>query len=371
MKKNKSIIIVSPFVAHYRAELFSFLSKIPLDITIASDFRVHPKIKNLDTSQIRKIGKNFKLASLKNLYFNDIVLYQKGLLKIVSDKNTVNVLAVGNVYNLSIWFILFFKKCLKINVTLWTHGNLCNNRNIKHKIKNFMYSKADKVIFYEERSRSFFKNDYPEKNTSVCYNSFNYFEFKGLRHIHHERSERINQQQEYFCFIGRLTKEKKLIQILEALNYIQNIKKLNIGFVFVGSGPEKQTLQRRVKSYNLKNIDFVPAIYDSVELRRICIYSKGMVSPGNVGLTAITALSCGIPVITHNNFCNQMPEVGALIKDKTGYFFEENDFLDLSNNLISLSSLKFKYSDLCYKVLDINYNPDNQSYRLIEHYLNL
>ena len=371
IKSSDSVLIVSPIIAHYREELFSSVSNLLENITIASDFRVHPQITNLNTSQLLKIDNNFKFVSLKNLYFNDIVLFQKGLFKLLNDKKTVNVLAVGNVYNLSLWLSLILKKFLKINITLWTHGNLCNKRNIKYRIKNFMYSKADKVVFYEERSRSFFKNEYPDKNTSVCYNSFKYAKFKGLRHIHHKRSNRINHQQEYFCFIGRLTKQKKLIQILDSLNYIQNIKKLNIGFVFVGSGPEEQILQRLVKNYNLINIDFIPAIYDSDELHHICIHSKGMVSPGNVGLTAITALSCGIPVITHNNFCNQMPEVGALIKDKTGYFFKENDFLDLSNKLISLSNLKFEYSDLCYEILDSKYNPDKQSYRLLEQYLNI
>jgi glycosyltransferase involved in cell wall biosynthesis len=371
MNKDTQVLIVCPMIAHYREELFSSISSIFSNVTIASDFRIHPKIKNLNISQLSQIDATFKFVSLKNLYFNDLVFYQKGLLKIVSDKKIVNVLAVGNVNNLTTWLILIFKKFLKINVTLWTHGNLCDKRNIKYRIKNFMFSKADKVVFYEKRSESIFKKDYQEKITSVCYNSYKYAEFKKLRHINFKRSNKINHQQEYFCFIGRLTEQKKLTQILNSLNYIQNIKKLNIGFVFVGSGPEKQILETQVKNYNLINIDFIPAIYDSDELHQICIHSKGMVSPGNVGLTAITALSCGIPVITHDNFCNQMPEVGSLIKDKTGYFFKENDFLDLSNKLISLSNSEFEHRDLCYEILDSKYNPKKQSYRLLKQYLNI
>ena len=178
MNKDTQVLIVCPMIAHYREELFSSISSIFSNVTIASDFRIHPKIKNLNISQLFQIDATFKFVSLKNLYYNDLVFYQKGLLKIVSDKKIVNVLAVGNVYNLTTWLILIFKKFLKINVTLWTHGNLCDKRNIKYRIKNFMFSKADKVVFYEKRSESIFKKDYQEKITSVCYNSYKYAELK-------------------------------------------------------------------------------------------------------------------------------------------------------------------------------------------------
>ena len=44
------------------------------------------------------------------------------------------------------------------------------------------------------------------------------------------------------------------------------------------------------------------------------------VSPGNVGLTAIHSLSYGTPVLTHNNFNNQMPEVESIQPGFNGYF---------------------------------------------------
>ena len=49
----------------------------------------------------------------------------------------------------------------------------------------------------------------------------------------------------------------------------------------------------------------------------------------NVGLTAIHSLSFGTPVLTHNNFDNQMPEVQAINEGENGGFFIENDLEDL------------------------------------------
>ena len=79
-----------------------------------------------------------------------------------------------------------------------------------------------------------------------------------------------------------------------------------MGFVFIGDGSEKNNLKIHCKKYKLKNIEFIESLYDSSEIHEICKFSKGLVSPGNVGLSAITALSCGIPVITHDNLCNQI-----------------------------------------------------------------
>ena len=67
IKSSDSVLIVSPIIAHYREELFSSVSNLLENITIASDFRVHPQITNLNTSQLLKIDNNFKFVSLKNL----------------------------------------------------------------------------------------------------------------------------------------------------------------------------------------------------------------------------------------------------------------------------------------------------------------
>ncbi len=55
--------------------------------------------------------------------------------------------------------------------------------------------------------------------------------------------------------------------------------------------------------------------------------------PGNVGLTAIHALSFGCPIITHNNFAYQNPEFEAIIPGITGDFFEMDNAKDLKNKI--------------------------------------
>ena len=83
-------------------------------------------------------------------------------------------------------------------------------------------------------------------------------------------------------------------------------------------------------------------------------------SPGNIGLTAIHSLTYGCPVITHDNFSNQMPEFESIIQGKTGDFFQENDVNSLadtiqkwlSQNLHSREAIR----QFAYQTIDTKWN---------------
>ena len=79
---------------------------------------------------------------------------------------------------------------------------------------------------------------------------------------------------------------------------------------------------------------YVGPLYDEATLGKFLYNADLCVSPGNVGLTAIHALTFGLPVISHDNYLAQMPEFEAITPGKTGMFFRENDSKDLYNKII-------------------------------------
>lgn len=78
----------------------------------------------------------------------------------------------------------------------------------------------------------------------------------------------------------------------------------------------KKCIRERVD----KNVWFYGSCYDE-QTNAELIYNADMcVAPGNVGLTAIHAMTFGCPVITHSDFKWQMPEFEAIHPGKTGDF---------------------------------------------------
>jgi glycosyltransferase involved in cell wall biosynthesis len=85
------------------------------------------------------------------------------------------------------------------------------------------------------------------------------------------------------------------------------------------------------------------------------------VAPGEVGLTAIQSLSFGVPVITHGDFSNQMPEAESVVHGITGWLFEKNsvDGLRLAMEA-ALSADIDVMRPACFGMVDNFFNPRKQ-----------
>jgi glycosyltransferase involved in cell wall biosynthesis len=165
-------------------------------------------------------------------------------------------------------------------------------------------------------------------------------------------------------YIGRLQKVKKIEMIIEA---IYNLKILGIecNLVIVGKEIEHLDLYNLISNYNLNNqIWFYGECYDEKKIAELIFNSDVCVSPGNVGLTAIHSLVYGTPVVTHDNFKNQMPEFEAIEDNITGSFFHENSMTHLMEKIKYWISKDSKSKTItrekCFRVIDELYNPFNQ-----------
>ena len=109
----------------------------------------------------------------------------------------------------------------------------------------------------------------------------------------------------------------------------------------------------------LSNINFLGPIYDEQILSELIFDSNVCVSPGNIGLTAMHSLSYGTPVITHNDFKNQMPEAEAITENINGLFFKKDNIEDLAEKILKSSEIKFD-KHIVRSVIDEKYNPNFQ-----------
>ena len=71
------------------------------------------------------------------------------------------------------------------------------------------------------------------------------------------------------------------------------------------------------------------------------------------------SLSYGTPVITHNDFKNQMPEAEAITENINGLFFKKDNIEDLAEKILKSSEIKFD-KHLVRSVIDEKFNPNFQ-----------
>jgi glycosyltransferase involved in cell wall biosynthesis len=276
---------------------------------------------------------------------------------------------------------MIYLKSIGKKVYLWTHGVTSTKNDLKWKIRKLFYSLSDGLFLYGNNARDIMiQNGYPEDKLTVIYNSLNHSEQIALRkEITSEKVAELradlfkDPNLPLIVFVGRLTPQKELNVILE-VGVILREQGMSINTLFIGDGPERERLENLMLKYELvASTHFYGPCYEERELSLLIGSSDICVSPGEVGLTAITALGYGTPVITHDDFNNQMPEYEAVIPGYNGELFEYNSIDDLVSKIKKWiknheHTPREEVRNKCYEIVDKYYNPDYQV-KIIEQIL--
>lgn len=361
---NKKICFFNRSSIHYRKNIYMLMDKELQCDFYFGDSRPG-KIEPISYDLLEHFKGEFHNVNIGPFY------WQKGALSLLKSEYT-DIITPGEPMCLSTWFLIIFARMFKKNIYTWTHGaygdeswykRIMMKWKIRHLKGLFLYGNYAKDILL--------KWGVPESKLHVIYNSLAYDEQLPLRLSMKENKfyeEHFNNSNKNIVFIGRLTTVKKLDQILRALALLKD-ENLNYNVTFVGDGSEKEKLIALANELGLKEVWFYGACYDEKQICEFLYNADLCVSPGNVGLTAMHAMSFGLPVISHNNFPMQMPEFEAIIDGETGTFFKENDVQSLADAIKRWDSTSNNREDIrqaCYKVIDEKYNPHKQV-ELLKH----
>ena len=132
---------------------------------------------------------------------------------------------------------------------------------------------------------------------------------------------------------GKNASDPKLCEMLLQAAKILHRQGTPVNVVLVGGG-NKQEIEQEIDALQLQGKVWLHGpCYDEGTNARLLYNAAVCASPGNVGLTAIHALTYGTPVVTHNNFATQMPEAEAITDGITGSLFTEDDAHDLARKI--------------------------------------
>jgi glycosyltransferase involved in cell wall biosynthesis len=345
--------------AHYRAPIYKLMDK-----ELGCDFFIGDEV----TLTIKKMNYNelsgFK-KELKNKYITRQIYWQKGAVETVFS-GYKNFIITGEPYCLSTWFILLLTKFTKKKTYLWTHGWYGKETKMKRILKKIYFGLSNHVLLYGNYARNLMiKKGIKAEKLHCIYNSLNYDAQLDIRKSLKKTDvfkKRFDNDYPVLCYVGRIQKVKRLDLLIESMVILRNNFQKPVNLVIVGKESEETNITEIVKTHYLENnVWFYGACYDESKLGEIFYNSNLCVSPGNVGLTAIHALTYGCPVLTHNNFSRQMPEFEVIVPGVTGDFFKENDVEHLAFKTNEWLSYHPIISDTmrneCYKTIDEKYNP--------------
>ena len=331
-------------------------------------------IKTIDISESKSYNEKGKYnwEFLKNIYFNDLLIYQVGLVsKLLRTSYDVYILS-GEAHSISNWIAVLICKARKKPLLIWGHGIYGNEKYLKKSIRHLFNRIADSHLVYGKRAGNLMiGSGISPDRIFIVYNSLDFhtqmkhYEERNIDALKLLKMKLFPVQSELpvIIFIGRLTREKKISYLLEVL-YRSSKKGHKYNCLIVGGGPESDNLKTMSDSLGISDlVCFYGPSYDELTNSNLIMLAECCVSPGNVGLTAIHSMSLGTPVITHGNMFNQGPEAEAVIHGETGLYFKEDDIDSLSDAIddLILNRKKLFMEVNCIRQIKKYWNPMKQS----------
>jgi glycosyltransferase involved in cell wall biosynthesis len=183
---------------------------------------------------------------------------------------------------------------------------------------------------------------------------------------HYESNARDPESPVKFLYVGRLSSEKGLYDLLEAFGRLREQipgARLDI----VGPGALADDLKRRARGLGVESAVVFLGTKSPDAIGRLLLESDAMVLPSYTepwGLVVNEALSYGCPVVV-SNICGCVPE---LVRDGvTGYSFPAGDVSALCAAMISVAQMsraRLAVAEQCLRVIE-QYTPERAASEIL------
>jgi glycosyltransferase involved in cell wall biosynthesis len=374
------VAVVCKLMPLYRLGLFQKLSDHHdnIEFFLFGDTKEQGGIKNIDWKYSKSNPRGtLNWIKTKNYFYKpELLLWQTGIIRRILFSNLKVFIFEGAASHFPIWIFALLCKLMGKKVFFWTHGFKEIDKGVKNQIRIIFFKYLpDALLLYGNMQKDLMiTQGFDSNRLFVIYNSLQTeLQFKIQNEIDYSfinnEKKRLFRIPEAFTliFIGRLVRSKDVVQILVLIKKFQD-NGIPINCILIGDGPEKESLWKYCNDNNLKdNVFFAGEIYEEENIANYIKMADMMISPGNVGLNCIHSLTYGVPVITHNNFKYQNPEVEAISENITGIFFNYKDYDDMYQKLKTWIYEKDKKDvrSKCYEIIKKNYNSNNQANAII------
>jgi glycosyltransferase involved in cell wall biosynthesis len=353
------IAILYHFVPHYRE---GFVRALDSRSNLKADWFASTEgvdgIKTLSPSAF------FSFKAISNFTLGPILFQPAALLLAIHGKYDAYVF-LSSPYFICTWIAAFILRIRGKRVIFWGHGPQKGKRALSFLEKYFYRLPQANYLYGFFGRKNLIEMGIPQQSIYVGLNS--------LKLPTEDSNEDLNPTSVEnkgltIAALSRMTAACKYDQLLKAVALARDKYSLNCTLIFIGDGECKKDLQNMAIELGLE-ASFVGAIYDEQQIAQLLNKVDLLSQPGKVGLSAMHALSYGIPVLTHSDYKTQMPEVEAVVHGVTGLLHKKDDIEDIAKSLLkyhevfpSIFDLKFN----CKKMVRQLYNPQRQVDVLID-----
>jgi glycosyltransferase involved in cell wall biosynthesis len=332
-RRKPRVVVIYHFYPHYRRPIVEALARSErADFTFVGDD--HEYLQSIAPSKFTDKVR-FRLAPTHRL--PGPFMWQWGAIAWAVRPGFDTVIMHSVVHWPCTWIGAALARLLGRKVLFWGHGYLYEPKGLKGLIRRIFYALPTAHLFYGRISKAIaIDNGWPPERLHVIYNSLDTEQGAKIRAS--MTAQRISKTRlEMFgtdllplvCCTSRLIRIRRLDLLIRAIAVLRE-RGIEAGLVLVGGGPEREALAALAAEQGVRT-HFEGETYDEERIGELISACNVTVAPGKVGLTAIHSMTYGVPVVTHDDYADQMPEFEAVIPGKTGAFFKQGDISSLAD----------------------------------------
>lgn len=327
--KHNSICCIYNSGPHYRWPIFKAMAdNFDIDFCMGPNTVYTKSIKTFDYNKLPGFTKLLKNRRVVGKFY-----WQSGALR-QAFKPYRKYIVLGEAYCLSSWLVVLIARLLGKKTICWTHGWYGRETPMKRRVSKWFYQMFNEILTYNDYAGKLLAeggiNPAKIKTIGNSLDSARHHTMRASLHPTDIFASHFGNDNPVLLYCGRVQQSKRLDLMIDAARMLKD-EGIEVNLVFVGKDDENVNLQQLASDSGLaNNVWLYGPCYNEYRLAELFYNSAACVSPGNVGLTAVHALSFGCPVITHNNLPYQGPEFECVCPGVTGDFFKQGDASDLA-----------------------------------------
>ncbi|MEW6607569.1 MAG: glycosyltransferase [bacterium] len=368
---SNNIVILHNIVTPYRNALFSEIA------------RIHDDFKVIFIAET-EIPRDW-IIDKGNMQYDYEILYRKPLesinkLNLVARtfsslrKLNAKVLIIAGYDSPAFWTALLWKRLYRRKAIILSASNEEDRRRIflREMLKRRFIRNCDAAIVYGSKGREYIRKlgMCPGRiflmGNSVD-NEFYWKKSAEFRLEKHALRKELALRKVNILYVGRFSKEKNLIFLLDCINSLPVDDKKVCGLVMVGSGPLMGEVQDYVQKHNMKNV-YLAGFKQKEELALYYGICDVLVLPSlseTWGLVVNEAMASGLPIIVSRR-CGCYPDI---IKEGiNGFSFDPHNKEELMNHISNMVKGVYDLKGMgkaSRSIID-EYSPAKTAERLLE-----
>jgi len=230
-----------------------------------------------------------------------------------------------------------------VRVVTTLHGTditLVGNHSSFHSITRFSIEQSDGITCVSEYLKKTTQDTFGiKKDMEVIYNFVDTGEYK--RNGNGMNAEFLEKDEKVISHVSNFRPVKRIDIIVKIFSNI--IKKVNCRLLLAGDGPEMSNIRRLVETIGLGDkVVFLGKQEDIIPLLNISDIYMLPSDSESFGLSALEAMSCGVPVIgTSVGGLKEVVEDGI-----SGFIDDPSDISKMSSDAISILTSSKKHRDM-------------------------